>query len=95
VLVKTPGGNAIVWVSVWDQRQDGIEIIDALDQVVRARFNRQARVTGERRHYESETRTIDIDVRDVDGRPVVLYIDVPAGQSTDLIDFSKVKVVPR
>jgi len=95
VLVKTPGGNAIVWVSVWDQRQDGIEFIDALDQVIRARFNRQARVTGERRHYESDTRTIDIDVREVDGRPVVLYVEVPAGQSTNLVDFSKVKVVPR
>jgi hypothetical protein len=94
-LVKTPGGNAIVWVSVWDQRQDGIEIIDALDQVMKARFNRQARVTGERRHYESDKRTVDIDVREVDGRPVVLYVDVPAGQSTDIIDFSKVKVVPR
>lgn len=95
VLVKTPGGNAIVWVSVWDKRQDGIEIIDALDQVMKARFNRQARVTGERRRYESEKRTVEIDVREVDGRPVVLYVDVPAGQSTDLIDFSKVKVVPR
>jgi hypothetical protein len=94
-LVKTPGGNAIVWVSVWDKRQDGIEVIDALDQVLRARFSRQARVTGERRHYESETRTIDIDVREVDGRPVVLYVDVPAGQSTNLIDFAQVKVVPR
>lgn len=95
VLVKTPGGNAIVWVSVWDQRQDGIEFIDALDQTLRARFNRQPRVTNELRHYEAEKRTIDIDVREVDGRPVVLYVDVPAGQSTHLVDFSKVKVVPR
>ena len=94
-LVKTPGGNAMVWVSVWDQRQDGVEFIDGLDQALRARFNRQARVEGERRHYESDKRTIDIDVREVDGRPVVLYVDVPAGQSTSLIDFSKVKVVPR
>jgi hypothetical protein len=94
-LVKTPGGNAIVWVSVWDQRQDGIEFIDGVDQAIRARFNRQARVTGERRHYESDTRTIEVDVREIGGRPVVLYVDVPAGQSTDLIDFAKVKVVPR
>lgn len=95
VLVKTPGGNAIVWVSVWDQRQDGIEIVDALDQMMRARFNRQARIDGEKRHYESDKRTVDIDVREVDGRPVVLYVDVPKGENTSLIDFSKVKVVPR
>lgn len=94
-LVKTPGGTGIVWVTVWDQRQDGIEFIDALNQVIRQRFNRVPRVTGERRHYEADTRTIDIDVREVGGRPVVLYVEVPAGQSTNLIDFSKVKVVPR
>ncbi len=94
-LVKTPGGNAMVWVTVWDTRQDGIEFIDAANQVIRQRFNRVPRVTGERRHYETDHRTIDIDVREVDGRPVVLYVDVPAGQSTDLVDFSKVKVIPR
>lgn len=94
-LVKTPKGNALVWVSVWDNRQDGIEFIDAIDQVMRARFNRVPRVTGELRHYEADKRTIEVNVREVDGRPVVLYVDVPAGESTDLIDFSKVKVVPR
>jgi hypothetical protein len=94
-LVKTPGGNAIVWVSVWDARQDGIEIIDALDQAIRARFNRQARVTGELRHYESDKRTIEINVREVEGHPVVLYVDVPAGQSTSLVDFNQVKVTLR
>jgi len=25
----------------------------------------------------------------------VLYVDVPAGSATDLVDLSKVKVVPR
>jgi len=95
VIAKTPGGNALVWVSVWDTRQDAIEFIDALNQVIRQRFNRVPRVTGGRRHYEAEKRTIDIDVREVDGRPVVLYVDVPAGQSTNLVDFSKVKVVPK
>lgn len=94
-LVKTPRGNGIVWVSVWDTRQDGIEFVDALNQVMRARFNRVPRVTGEKRHYEADTRTIDIDVREVGGRPVVLYVEVPAGQSTNLVDFSKVKVVPK
>jgi hypothetical protein len=94
-LVHTPGGDAIVWVTVWDERQDGIEFIDAMNQVIRQRFNRVPRITGERRYYEADKRKIVIDVREVEGRPVVLYVDVPASQSTDLIDFSKVKVVPK
>ncbi len=43
----------------------------------------------------TEINAIVIDVKEVDGRPVVLYVDVPAGQNVDLVDFSKVKVVPK
>jgi hypothetical protein len=53
------------------------------------------RVTGERRHFDTPTRTIEMDVREIAGRPVVLYVDVPAGSATDLVDLGKVKVVPR
>jgi hypothetical protein len=95
-LVKMPsGGYGIVWVTVWDTRQDGVEFMDGVDQVMRERFNRLPRVTGELRHFESPTRTVDVNVREIQGRPVVLYVDVPAGQGTNLIDFSKVQVTPR
>jgi hypothetical protein len=94
-LVKMGTGYGVVWVSVWDQRQDGIEFIDAIDQVMRQRFGHLPRVTGEKRRFDTGNRTVEVDVREVDGRPVVLYVDVPAGQSTNIIDFSQVKIVPR
>jgi hypothetical protein len=94
-LVDTPAGHAFVWATVWDTPGDGAEFMSAIDAVMRARFNVLPRVTGERRHFEAAKRTIEVDVREVGGRPVVLYVDVPAGSSTSLVDFSKVKVVPR
>jgi hypothetical protein len=94
-LVKTPAGNALVWATVWDTPGDGAEFMAAIDAVMRARFNVLPRVTGEHRHFDTPKRTIDVDVREVGGRPVVLYVDVPADSSTSLADFSKVKVVPR
>jgi len=94
-LVNTPAGHAFVWATVWDTPGDGAEFMSAIDAVMRARFNVLPRVTGERRHFEAAKRTIEVDVREVGGRPVVLYVDVPAGSSTSLVDFSKVKVVPR
>jgi hypothetical protein len=70
--------------------------MDAIDQVARARFNRVPLVKGERRHFEAEKQWIDVDVREVDGRPVVLYVATPAGTpSASIVDFSKVRVVPR
>lgn len=94
-LVKLPNGYGIVWVTVWETRQDGVEFMDAVDQVMRERFNRLPLVKGELRHFESPKRTVDVNVREIAGHPVVLYIDVPAGASTNLVDFSKVRVTPR
>lgn len=94
-LVKTPTGDAFVWAIAWDRREDAAEFMSAMDQVMHERFNVQARVTGEKRRFETRTRTIELDVREIAGRPVVLYVDVPAGSSTNLVDFSKIKVVPR
>jgi hypothetical protein len=52
-------------------------------------------VVGGRRHFSKDKRTVDVDVREVGGRPVVLYLDVPTGTSPNLIDFAKVQVTPR
>jgi hypothetical protein len=93
-LVKTPGGNALVWATVWDSPGDAAEFMSAIDEVMAKRYFVKPRVTGERRHFETGKRTIDVDVREIGGRPVVLYTDTPAGVSTP-IDFAKVKVTAR
>jgi hypothetical protein len=94
-LVKTPNGNALVWVTIWDTQGDAAEFMSALDAVMAARFNVRPRVTGERRHFETAKRTVDVDVREIAGRPVVLYVDTPAGTPANLVDFGQVKVTPR
>jgi len=94
-LVKTPAGYSLAWVTVWDHAGDAAEFVSAMDQVMRERFNVRPRVTGERRHFDTPARTIEMDVREIAGRPVVLYVDVPNGSPTDLVDLGKVKVVPR
>ena len=95
VVVKTPSGNAIAWVTVWDTPTDAAEFVSAVDAVVAKRFFVKPRITGEKRHFDAGKRTIDVDVREIDGRTVVLYTEVPAGESTNVIDFSKVQVKAR
>ena len=45
---------------------------------------------GSSRVYEAAGRTIQVTAGEIDGRPIVLYVDVPIGASTDVIDLSKV-----
>lgn len=95
-LFKTSGGGyGLAWASVWDTPADAAEFMSAVDAVMLKRFNRLPRVTGELRHFEAPNRTIEVDVREIDGRPVVLYVDVPTGTSTAIVDLSKVKVTPK
>jgi hypothetical protein len=91
-LVKTPQGNGIVWATVWDSQGDAAEFMSAIDAVMAKRFFVKPRITGEKRHFETAKRTVDVDVREIGGRPVVLYTEVPAGTNPNLVDFSKVKV---
>ena len=59
-LVKTPAGNAVVWVTVWDSPVDGAEFTSAIDDVMLARFKVKPTVTGQVRRYETAKRTIEV-----------------------------------
>ncbi|HEX3866073.1 MAG TPA: hypothetical protein VHV78_04940 [Gemmatimonadaceae bacterium] len=94
-LVKTASGYALAWVTVWNTPGDAAEFMAALDDVMQHRYFVKPAITGEQRHFETRTRTVDVDVRDIGGKPAVLYVDVPAGSSTHIIDFSQVTVAPQ
>ena len=94
-LIKTSSGNAFVWVTVWDTPLDAAEFTTALDDVMKVRFNVAPKVTAGVRRFTAGSRTIEVSSRDVGNRPVVFYVDVPAGTSVGLVDLSKVQVTPR
>jgi hypothetical protein len=93
-LVQTGGGSGLAWVTVWDTPGDAAEFVSALDDVMQKRFFVKPKVSGERRTFTTSKRTIDVEVRELNGRPVVLYTDVPTGGSVPF-DIGAVKVTPR
>ena len=95
MLVKLPSGYGLAWATVWDTQEDAAEFMSALDDVMQKRFFVKPRVTGDKRHFDAGKRSVDVDVREISGRPVVLYTDVPAGSGATLFDLSAVKVTPR
>jgi hypothetical protein len=94
VLVGTPAGNALVWVSVWDTPLDAAEFTSALDDVMLARFNTKPVVSGTMRRFTTPKRTIEVSSREINGRSVVFYVDAPAGSGAP-IDLAKVQVTPK
>jgi hypothetical protein len=93
-ILKEPGGTAVAWVSVWRSVVDAAQFAEALQEVVYRRYrtpNPTLTYTGERT-YHGSSRTVSVTPLTVDGRHVVVYVDVPKGTTTSLLDPTAVKL---
>jgi hypothetical protein len=92
-VVRTPAGNGIAWASAWDSGLDAAEFVDALGQAIRKRYKTPEPVisSGVRR-YAGANRTVVITPTEIDGKNVVLVIDVPAGASANLVDIGRITI---
>ena len=91
-LFDTPRGQGITWVTVWDSPADASEFFDLLGKITIKRYGaKSAAAPGSvTRSYVGGGRSVQISTDEVGGRPVVLYVDVPEGANTSVLDVSKV-----
>jgi hypothetical protein len=92
-LFNTAGGQGIAWVTVWDSQADASEFFDLIGKISKKRYNAAADSASAGavvRNYKGAGRNVQISTDEVGGRPVVLYVDVPAGASTNVLDLTKV-----
>lgn len=98
-VIRTPGGDALVWASVWDSAVDAADFLDAMGDAARRRYElgRQDAPAGATvRRYDvpanpkrGGARTVTLSLEQVRGKPVVLYMDLPAGLSAP-VDKSRI-----
>jgi hypothetical protein len=91
VLVRTPAGYGIAWVTVWDSAIDAAEFSGALAETVMNRYGGMpAGAPGGQRTFHGSERSVQITPAERGGKTLVMYVDVPKGASLDVIDLSKV-----
>jgi hypothetical protein len=91
VLVRTPGGHGIAWVTVWDTAVDAAEFAGALAETVLQRYGgTPVGPSGGVRSFTGSGRSVRISPAERGGRTIVMYTDVPAGQSLDVLDLTRV-----
>lgn len=93
-VVGAGSGRGIVWVSVWDTALDAAQFVDALGQAIGRRYRTDAPTVARNgtRTYSGSGRTVVLTPREIDGRDVVMYVDVPAGAGTNVLDLSRVRL---
>jgi hypothetical protein len=91
-LFNTQGGQGLAWASVWDNQADASEFFDLLGKLVKKRYNATTNSSEGSvvRNYSGGGRSIQVSTAEVGGRPVVLYVDVPAGASTSVLDIEQI-----
>jgi hypothetical protein len=97
-VVKTPRGNGVVIVTAWDTPVDGAEFVSALTAVTGKRIGDSTGVvpaagrseTATLRRYAAKGKLITIATREIDGRMVVAYVEVPEGANASLVDLARV-----
>lgn len=93
-VVNTPQGEGIVWLTLWDSPVEAGEFYDLAGQAVERRFNTKAKpgtaITV--KTFAAAGRAIQLTTAEVQGRPAVIYVDVPAGASTAIVQTGEVRL---
>ena len=100
-VVRMASGDAVVWASVWDTPADAGDFFDLLADAIRRRYELSRTsipdgLTTRRLDVPANktrgARTVTMSVEQRDGRPVVLFMDTPAGVGASPIDLSKISI---
>jgi hypothetical protein len=92
-VVRTARGDALVWVTAWDAQYDAGEFHDLMTRGIERRLGVGGTGEATERTFNARGRTIRLSAREVAGHPLVIYVDVPAGISPDLVDTSTLRIV--
>ncbi|HET6760511.1 MAG TPA: hypothetical protein VFH13_00345 [Gemmatimonadaceae bacterium] len=93
-VVNTPQGPGIAWLTVWDSPVEAGEFYDLAGQAVERRFKTKAKTGAPSggRSFSAGGRAIQLTTAEVEGRPVVIYVDVPQGANTTIIQPGQVRL---
>jgi hypothetical protein len=91
-LVRTAGGDAFAWMTVWNSDADAAEFADAARRMAARRWPRTAITRdGPTTWARSAHRTISVWTGTIDAHAVVLYADVP-GTGAEPLDRARLHV---
>lgn len=87
-VINTPQGPGIVWLTVWDSPVEAGEFFHMAGQSVESRFSTKAAAGSTElvKKYSAGGRSFQVSTAEIQGRPTVIYVDVPAGASTNIIN---------
>jgi len=93
-VINTPQGPGIAWLTVWDSPVEAGEFFHIAGQAVEKRFRIKATTGASNtdKSYSGANRSVRLTAAEVSGRSVVIYVDVPSGANTSIIQPAQVRL---
>jgi hypothetical protein len=98
VVFQAPNGQGLAWLTVWDGPVEAAEFYDVIDLALRKRYHdlRAENTTPQERRYTGGERAMRVTATEIQGRPAVLFVDMPLGERTDeVLDLSAVRLTEK
>ncbi|MEP6691822.1 MAG: hypothetical protein ABJD07_11750 [Gemmatimonadaceae bacterium] len=94
-VLRTPKGDGLAWITMWDTPLDAVEFLTSLQHIVGVRYPDAKGVgvagASHATRYDTYARSIVVQGTDGAGHAAVIYIDVPRGTSTDVVNLANVR----
>jgi hypothetical protein len=94
VVYRAPGGNALAWATVWDTPLDAAEFVTATTDAMKMRYAGTVSTKAGEHVIAGQGRVVRLVQREIGGRDVVLFTDVPAGATGTAPDIARVRLGP-
>ncbi|MBC7791077.1 MAG: hypothetical protein H7Z74_14115 [Anaerolineae bacterium] len=94
MVIRTARGEGIAWLTIWDSAIDAAEFTNAMSEGIAVRFKSPAGdpLPSGGKKYVARERALMLWGGEVSGRSAVLFVDVPDGVDTNVIDVAKVEL---
>jgi hypothetical protein len=90
-VVRTPAGDGVLWVTLWDTDIDAAEFHDVLERALTRRWpHRTEEPVADGRRYAQGQRHAWVRTMTLQGRPAVVFMDFPRGTPVDLVDLARI-----
>jgi hypothetical protein len=97
MVVRTPRGDGVIWLTIWDSTVEAAQFGTAMRMAIDRRYYSPGatQLPDGGTSFTGEGRALRLWGGEVAGRAAVLYVDMPEGERTDLVDLAGIRLEER
>ena len=97
MIIRTPRGDGVVWLTIWDSTVEAAQFGEAMRKAIDRRYYDPSAtpLPDGGTSFTGEGRALRLWGGEVAGRAAVLYVDMPEGERTDVVDLGGVGLEER